>query len=56
LQTPDTDDHCRAASAAVPLSQLAPGAYVARAVVSLDGQKVGEVLRPFRIVQSRPGP
>jgi VWFA-related protein len=56
LQTPDTDDHCRAASAAVPLSQLPPGAYVARAVVSLDGQKVGEVLRPFRIVQSRPGP
>ena len=56
LQTPDTDDHCRAASAAVPLSQLPAGAYVARAVVSLDGQRVGEVLRPFRIVQPRPGP
>jgi len=56
LQTPDTDDHCRAASAAVPLSQLPAGAYVARAVVSLDGQKVGEVLRPFRIVKARPGP
>jgi hypothetical protein len=29
---------------------------VARAVVILDGQKVGEVLRPFRVVKSRPGP
>jgi VWFA-related protein len=52
LQTPDNDDHCRAVSAAVPLSTLPAGAYLARAVISVDGQKVGEVVRPFRIVKS----
>jgi VWFA-related protein len=52
LQTPDNDDHCRAASAAVPIAGLPAGPYIARAVISVDGQKVGEVLRPFRVVKT----
>jgi hypothetical protein len=52
LQTPDNDDHCRAASAAVPIAGLPAGPYIARAVISVDGQKVGEVLRPFRVVKA----
>ncbi len=52
LQTPDTDDHCRAASAAIPIARLPAGAYVARAVISVDGRIVGAVLRPFRVVKA----
>ena len=55
LQTPDTDDHCRAASAAIPIARLPAGAYVARAVISVDGRIVGAVLRPFRVVKVASG-
>ena len=55
LQTPDTDDHCRAASAAIPIARLPAGAYVARAVISVDGRIVGVVLRPFRVVKVASG-
>jgi VWFA-related protein len=44
----------RAAEAAVPIGLLPPGEYVARAVVSVGGRKVGQVSRPFRITRTVP--
>ena len=40
----------RAAEAVVPIALLPTGDYVARAVISVAGQRVGQVSRPFRIV------
>ncbi len=51
MQAPDTDDHSRAAAAAIPIAQLPAGNYVARAVISVDGRKVGEIIRAFRVVK-----
>jgi hypothetical protein len=51
MQTPDTDDHSRAAAAAIPIDQLPAGSYLARAVISVDGRKVGEIIRAFRVVK-----
>jgi VWFA-related protein len=51
LQAVGTDGRCRAAAGAVPIALLSPGSYVARAVVSLDGRKVGQMTRPFRVVK-----
>ena len=45
------DPHCRAATGSLSLGLLSPGAYVARAVVSLGGRNVGQVTRPFRVVK-----
>lgn len=42
----------RTAEAAVPIALLPSGDYVARAVVSVAGRKVGRVSRPFRIVRA----
>jgi VWFA-related protein len=39
----------RTAEGAVPIGLLSPGAYVARAVINVDGRKVGQVIRPLRI-------
>jgi len=39
----------RAAEAVIGLSQFAPGDYVARAIISIEGRPVGRVARPFRI-------
>jgi tetratricopeptide (TPR) repeat protein len=39
----------RTLEGSIPLMLLPPGDYVARAVVSTDGQKVGQVVRPFRV-------
>jgi VWFA-related protein len=36
--------------AAVPIALLPPGAYVARAIITVFGRKAGQVVRPFRIV------
>jgi len=47
----EKDQRCRAAAGAVPLAPLPRGSYVARAVVSLDGRKVGQMTRPFRLVK-----
>jgi VWFA-related protein len=47
LQAPDADEHSRAAAATIPLTHVPPGAYVMRAVISVDGQKVGEISRAF---------
>jgi hypothetical protein len=43
------DASVRAAAASVPIAQLPAGSYVARAVVTVDGRDVGEMVRPFRI-------
>lgn len=44
----------RIAAAGLPIGLLTPGEYVARAVISVSGHKVGQVMRPFRV--SRAGP
>jgi predicted Zn-dependent protease len=38
----------------VPIGLLPPGEFVARAVVSVGGKKVGQVIRPFRITRAAP--
>jgi VWFA-related protein len=38
-----------AVEGSVPLALLPPGDYVARAIVNVDGRKVGQVTRPLRI-------
>ena len=42
----------RAAEAVVPIALLPTGDYIARAVVTVAGQRVGQVSRPFRITRS----
>ncbi|HET7699143.1 MAG TPA: VWA domain-containing protein [Vicinamibacterales bacterium] len=49
-QTPEANR--RAAEAGVPIGLLPPGEYVARAVVSVGGRRVGQVVRPFRIARA----
>jgi tetratricopeptide (TPR) repeat protein len=39
----------RIAEASVPIALLPPGEYVARAVISINGRKAGQVTRPFKI-------
>lgn len=51
LQPAGSDPHDRAAAGSVSLASLAPGSYVARAIVLVDGRPVGEMSRPFRIVR-----
>jgi VWFA-related protein len=46
----------RAAEGVVPIGLLPPGDYVARAVVTVAGQRVGQVSRPFRIVRTAATP
>jgi VWFA-related protein len=46
----------RAAEGVVPIALLPAGDYVARAVVTVAGQRVGQVSRPFRIVRSATSP
>lgn len=42
----------RAAEAVVPIALLPTGDYIARAVVTVAGQRVGQVSRPFRITRT----
>ena len=51
LDTPKTDGQCtcRVAPARVRLSDLPPGDYVAKAVIAMGVDAVGQVSRPFRI-------
>ena len=51
LDTPKLDEACtcRVAPARVRLTDLPPGEYVARAVIAMDLESVGQVSRPFRI-------
>jgi VWFA-related protein len=51
LQPAGNDERCRAAAGSIPLALLPRGHYLARAVVSLDGRRVGQMTRPFRIVK-----
>ena len=39
----------RALEGSIPIALLPPGDYVVRAVISTDGRKVGQVVRPFRV-------
>ena len=51
LQPAGNDARSRSAAGSIPLALLPPGSYLARAVVSLDGRRVGQMTRPFRIVK-----
>jgi VWFA-related protein len=51
LQAPDTDAHSRAVGAALPIRSLPSGTYVARAVITVNGQKVGVMTRAFQVVR-----
>ena len=51
LQPAGADPRVRAAAGSIRLSLLPPGAYIARAVVSIDGRPVGDMTRAFRIVR-----
>jgi tetratricopeptide (TPR) repeat protein len=42
----------RVAEGALPIGLLAPGDYVARAVVTIAGRPAGQVTRPFRVVRT----
>ena len=44
----------RTGEAVIPLHALPAGDYVARAVISVDGQAAGQIARPFRIMRSSP--
>jgi VWFA-related protein len=52
LQTPKDDAKCRIAGASIGISSLPSGDYVARAVITLGGKTVGQVLRPFRVART----
>jgi VWFA-related protein len=52
LQPAGSDANVRAAAASVAIALLPAGAYVAHAVVTVDGHQVGDMARPFRIVRS----
>ena len=51
LQPAGGDPRSRAVAGSVPLGLLPKGSYLARAVVSLDGRRVGQMSRPFRVVK-----
>jgi VWFA-related protein len=53
FQPPDTSG-TRVGEAAVTIALLPPGDYVARAIINVFGRKVGQLLRPFRIVAPAP--
>ena len=44
----------RTAEAGLSIGLLPPGEYVARAVISVSGRRVGQVVRPFRVTRSGP--
>ena len=46
----------RAGQVAIPVTQLAPGDYIARAVLSIAGRPVGTVTRPFAITHATSTP
>lgn len=41
----------RVAAGTVPIGLLSPGEYVARAIISVAGRRVGQVTRPFRVAR-----
>ena len=55
LQAADTSrGRRRMVEAGLAIGLLPPGEYVARAVISVNGQKLGHVIRPFRVSRSGP--
>lgn len=46
----------RTAEAVVPIALLPPGDYVARAVITVEGRKAGQVTRPFRVARAAATP
>lgn len=46
----------RTAEGVVPIALLPPGEYVARAVITVDGKKAGQVVRPFRVTKAANAP
>jgi VWFA-related protein len=42
----------RVVEGVLPIALLPPGEYHVRAVISVDGRKLGQVIRPFRITRS----
>ena len=53
LATTQESVRCRVGAARVNISKLPPGAYVARAVIAVGLDAVGEVTRSFTVVASR---
>lgn len=53
VQALPTEANRRTAEGAVPIALLPPGDYIARAIVSVSGRKVGQVIRPFRVSKTR---
>lgn len=53
LDAPADNPLCRVAPARVDLARLPPGDYVARAVIAVGLDVVGQVTRPFRISRTR---
>ena len=51
LDIVQADRPVRAVSGSVPIALLSKGSYVARVVVSVEGRKVGQMSRPFRILR-----
>ena len=54
MQDDPASPNRRMAEAAVPIALLPQGEYVARAIVSAGGLKIGQITRPFRIVRTAP--
>jgi VWFA-related protein len=48
----EAKENVRTLQAAIAISLLPPGEYVARAVIAAGGRKVGQVLRPFRVARA----
>jgi VWFA-related protein len=51
MQPTGNDPRNRAAAGSIPIGLLPKGNYLARAVVTLDGRRVGQMTRPFRVVK-----
>jgi VWFA-related protein len=51
LESPDGNGAHRVAQGGLPIALLPSGDYLARAIVTVGGQPVGDVTRPFRIVR-----
>jgi VWFA-related protein len=48
----EATDNARTLQAAIAISLLPPGEYVARAIIKTGGRTVGQVLRPFRVARA----
>jgi hypothetical protein len=53
LATPEETTRCRVGAARINIAKLPAGSYLARAVIAVGLDAVGEVSRPFKIVGSR---